>query len=216
MHLITRILWKIVGLLFVSLSLFIIVTNIWVVQVTKKKIVTDYNQLSDSSVVLVLGTSSKLSNGSPNPYFEERIKLAAALYAQKKAIHFLLSGDNRTRYYNEPEAMRRALLKSGVPNSAITLDYAGLRTLDSIIRCKEIFGQNKIIIVSQPFHCYRALFICEFYNVDAVAIWPTPFLPTTSLKVSTREWFARAKAVIDLYILKTAPHHLGEPEPLDI
>jgi SanA protein len=216
MQWISRIVWKIIGYSFIALSLFVIGTNIWVIQITKERIVTNYELLPDSSVVLVLGTSNKLSNGSPNPYFEERITLAAELYKRKKGIHFLLSGDNRTRYYNEPEAMRKALLKSGVPNTAITLDYAGLRTLDSIIRCKEIFGQNKIIIVSQPFHYYRALFISDFYKMDAMAIWPAPFLPASSLKVTVREWFARAKAVIDLYILKTAPRHLGEPEPLDI
>jgi SanA protein len=211
-----RIVWKIAGLAFITLLLFVIGTNIWVVQVTKARILTSYEQLPDTNVVLVLGTSNKLSNGSPNPYFEERMMLASELFKRNNAVHFLVSGDNRTRYYNEPEAMRKALIKKGVPKEAITLDYAGLRTLDSIIRCKEIFGQNKIIIVSQPFHYYRSLFICDYYNIDAVAIWPSPSLPASSLKVTIREWFARAKAVIDLYFLNTVPHHLGQPEPLAV
>ena len=97
--------------------------------------------------------------GSPNPFFEKRIETAAELYRIGKIDHFILSGDNRSMYYNEPMAMLKALLKKGVPASAITLDYAGLRTLDSIVRCKQIFGQNKIIIITQPFHSYRALFI---------------------------------------------------------
>lgn len=204
---------RVFGWMLLFASLFILASNIWVVASTQAKILSDFKNLPDSSIALVLGTSNKLTDGSPNPYFSERIKAAAKLYKEGKAIHFLLSGDNRTKYYNEPAEMRKAMLKAGVPETAITLDFAGLRTLDSIVRSKEIFGQNKIIIVTQPFHCYRALFISNFYKIDAVA-----FLDKTansSLKVSVREWFARAKAVLDLYVLKTVPQHLGNKQPLE-
>ncbi|MFM8914060.1 MAG: vancomycin high temperature exclusion protein, partial [Flammeovirgaceae bacterium] len=172
-------------------------------------------QLQDSSVVLVLGTSSKLLGGTPNPYFEDRIQAAAKLYRLGKAKAFLLSGDNRTKYYNEPVEMRKALIKAGVPAEMITLDFAGLRTLDSIVRCKEIFGQNKVVIVTQPFHCYRAIFIGEYYKMDVVA-WQTDAQIDGTLKVELREYLARAKAVLDLYVLKTAPKHLGAREGLTI
>ncbi len=201
---------------FIVVSLFILGSNVWVVYSTKDKILRDYKNLPDSSVVLVLGTSNKLSNGLPNPYFEERINAAATLYRQGKAIHFLLSGDNRSRYYNEPEEMRKALIKAGVPERVITLDYAGLRTLDSIVRSKEIFGQSRLIIVTQPFHCYRALFISRYYNIDAVALLFDGNSENAIVRVNIREWFARAKAVLDLYILKTVPHHLGDIEPLEL
>ncbi len=201
---------------FIIVFLFILGSNVWVVYSTEDKILTDYKNLPDSSVVLVLGTSNKLSNGLPNPYFEERIKAAATLYTQGKAIHFLLSGDNRSRYYNEPEEMRKSLIKAGVPERMITLDYAGLRTLDSIVRSKEIFGQNRLIIVTQPFHCYRALFISRYYNIDAVALLSDSDSENAIVRVNIREWLARSKAVLDLYILKTTPHHLGESEPLEL
>src|SRR6478736_4244224 len=149
--------------IFFLIAGFIVISNIWIIQSTESNIFTDVNQVPYNQVALVLGTSNKLTDGSPNPFFENRIRTAALLYRQKKVSHFILSGDNRTQYYNEPFAMKQALMKLGVPDSVITLDYAGLRTLDSVVRSKEIFGQDKILIITQSFHSYRALFISNFY-----------------------------------------------------
>ncbi len=200
------------GLLFSVL----LASNIWVVKSTEDDVFTDSNDVTGATVALVLGTSNKLTNGLPNPFFNNRIATAATLYKEGKVTHFILSGDNRTIYYNEPFEMRKALLKWGVPDSVITLDYAGLRTLDSIVRCKEIFGQDRIIIITQPFHCYRALFISRYYNMDAVAIIAQEPIEEAAVMVYIREYFARTKAILDLYILKTAPRHLGEKEHLQI
>lgn len=194
----------------------LLASNIWVVKSTEEAVFTNFNDVPGATVALVLGTSNKLTNGLPNPFFNSRIATAATLYKEGKVTHFILSGDNRTIYYNEPFEMRKALLKWGVPDSVITLDYAGLRTLDSIVRCKEIFGQDKIIIITQPFHSYRALFISHYYNMDAVAIIAQEPIEEAAFKVYFREYFARTKAILDLYILKTAPHHLGEKEHLQI
>lgn len=194
----------------------LLASNIWVVKSTEEDVFTNFNDVPGATVALVLGTSNKLTNGLPNPFFNNRIATAATLYKEGKVTHFILSGDNRTIYYNEPSEMRKALLKWGVPDSVITLDYAGLRTLDSIVRCKEIFGQDKIIIITQPFHSYRALFISHYYNMDAVAIIAQEPIEEAVFKVYFREYFARTKAILDLYILKTAPHHLGEKEHLQI
>ena len=101
--------------------------------------------------------------------------------------------------------MLKALLKLGVPASAITLDYAGLRTLDSVVRCKKIFGQNKFIIITQPFHSYRALFISRYHDIDAIAMVTEEPDFEYSVKVRLREYVARTKAVLDLYVLKTPP-----------
>jgi SanA protein len=112
--------------------------------------------------------------------------------------------------------MKKALIKKGVPASAITLDYAGLRTLDSIVRSKKIFGQHKITIITQPFHSYRALFISRYYEMDAVAmVAEEPELDRT-FKVRLREYLARTKAVLDLYIFKTDPRFLGEKQQINI
>lgn len=200
----------------IIISVFIFFCNLWVVQSTQSGVLNDESLLPDKSIGLVLGTSHKLLNGQPNPFFEDRISAAALLYQQGKVSHLILSGDNRTRYYNEPLEMKKALLKRGVPDSVITLDYAGLRTLDSIVRCKEIFGQSRVIIITQTFHGYRALFISKYYNMDAVAWVADETHYNNAAKVYFREYFARAKAVLDLYLLGTEPRHLGDKEPLNI
>jgi len=196
--------------------IFVIASNVWVILSTRSKVLEDQQQLQKGGVALVLGTSHRMVSGVPNPFFENRIATAAQLYKSGKVIHFILSGDNRTRYYNEPLEMKKALMKLGVPDSAITLDHAGLRTLDSIVRCKEIFGQSTIIIITQPFHSYRALFISNYYHMDAVALVAQEPTQEISVQVYFREYIARTKAILDLYILGTVPGHLGEKEPLSI
>jgi SanA protein len=210
--------WVKRGLIFSAtvVLLFMVFSNVWVVQSTAGKIFHDAELLPDHRVALVLGTSHKLVGGESNPFFTNRMDRASQLYTLNKIDHFILSGDNRTRYYNEPMEMRKALMARGVPQASITLDYAGFRTLDSVVRCKEIFGQDKIMIITQPFHSYRAIFISDYYGIDAVAmVAEEPELDST-LKVRFREYFARTKAVLDLYILKTSPHFLGNKEEIII
>lgn len=188
----------------------LVTCNIWVVQSTRNRVYSDLDHLPEHRVALVLGTSHKTVGGGSNLFFEKRMETAARLYHLGKIDHFILSGDNSTLYYNEPRAMQKALIARGVPASAITLDYAGLRTLDSVVRSKEIFGQQKITIITQPFHSYRAIFISNYYDIDAVAMVADEPDLAYSFKVLFREYFARAKAVLDLYVLKTDPRYLGE------
>jgi SanA protein len=192
--------------------LFFVLCNVWVVSTTSGKVYENQTQLPDHRMALVLGTSSKSVGGGPNPYFEKRMETAADLFRNGKIDHFILSGDNRSRYYNEPMQMRSALVEKGVPATSITLDYAGLRTLDSIIRCKQIFGQDKITIITQPFHSYRALFISDYYDIDAVAMVAAEPNFENSVKVRLREYLARTKAVLDLYLLNSAPKNLNQKE----
>lgn len=199
----------------ITLLLLLISANIWIVKSTEERVFSDVLKVPANQVALVLGTSHKTSRGEPNPFFEKRIETAYFLYLEGKVKHFIVSGDNRSKFYNEPLAMQKALIKKGVPSSAITLDYAGFRTLDSIVRCKQIFGQKKITIITQPFHCHRALFISNFYDMDAIAMvaGEPDFEETPTVRV--REYFARFKAILDLYILNTSPHFLGEKEQLN-
>lgn len=190
--------------------------NVWVVKSTEREVYFNISKLPNHRIALVLGTSHRTMSGTANPFFEKRIEMAAKLYKLGKIDHFILSGDNSTRYYNEPIKMRKALIKKGVPATAITLDYAGLRTLDSVVRSKEIFGQDKITIITQPFHSYRALFISHYYNIDAIAMVAGEPDYDYSVKVRIREYFARTKAVLDLYIFKTAPKFLGQREGLNV
>lgn len=208
--------WRVLIFLGLFFFLFLIAVNVWIVKSTEHNVYSDSKLLPDRRVALVLGTSHKTVKGQPNPFFEKRMDTAAKLFREGKVKHFILSGDNRTQYYNEPKAMKKALMKRGVPEYAITLDYAGLRTLDSIVRSKAVFGQEKIVVITQPFHCYRALFISNFYNIDAVAMEAAEpdFEETPSVRI--REYFARAKAVLDLYVLRTSPRFLGQKEELSV
>jgi len=199
-----------------SFFLAILLCNVWVVWSTQARVFSDTSEIPHNKVALVLGTSSRLMNGDPNPFFVNRMARAAELYKLKKVEHFIVSGDNRTKFYNEPETMRGALIALGVPDSVITLDYAGLRTFDSIVRSRKIFGQDSLTIITQPFHSYRALFISDRMNINAVAVVANEPSSEYAFPVYFREYFARTKAVMDLYLLNTVPKHLGEEEPLDI
>lgn len=190
--------------------------NWWVVGSSTSAVYSDYQAIPSNPVGLVLGTSSRRTDGSPNPFFHNRMDAAARLYHLGKVGHIIVSGDNRSRFYNEPLEMKRALVKLGVPEAAITLDYAGLRTLDSVVRSKEIFGQDHITIITQPFHSYRAIFISRYYDIEAVALVAGEPSDEPAVSVYVREYFARAKAILDLYVLKKGPRHLGEKESIVI
>lgn len=210
MSMVMRRLKRFVLITSVVFLVLLVTCNIWVVQSTRSRVYSDLAHLPEHRVALVLGTSHKTVGGGSNLFFEKRMETAAELYHLGKIDHFILSGDNSSLYYNEPRAMQKALIGRGVPASAITLDYAGLRTLDSVVRSKEIFGQQKITIITQSFHSYRAIFISNYYNIDAVAMVADEPGLAYSFKVLFREYFARAKAVLDLYVLKTDPRYLGE------
>ena len=209
-----KIILKAIGYTVLVALAIILIINLWVYLSTVSDIYNDIEEVEPAQVALVLGTSHRLINGNPNPYFHERMQTAAELYHTGKVKHILVSGDNATRYYNEPEKMRRALVKLGVPSDDITLDYAGFRTLDSIVRCKKIFGQDHVIIITQPFHSYRALFISNYYEMNSVVM--TTNEVEKSLRVQFREYLARMLAVWDLYIINREPKFLGKKETLDI
>jgi SanA protein len=196
-------------------SLFIVGSNLWVITSTQDQVYDSPTTAPHRSVALVLGTSRKLSDGRSNPFFDNRITTAYNLYKDGKADYIIVSGDNRSKYYNEPAEMRKALIAKGVPSGIITLDFAGLRTFDSIVRCKEIFGQESITIITQPFHSYRSLFISNYFNMDAIVVVAEEPEAMQSLKVLTRELLARPLAILDLYVFNTTPRFLGEKEELN-
>jgi SanA protein len=178
----------------------------------KPYIYTDPHELPETKTALVLGTAKYISGGYRNAYFLHRIQAAYAVYSLGKSSKFILSGDNSNSYYNEPEDMKQSLMAEGVPEDAIVLDYAGLRTLDSVLRAKIVFGQEEFIIVSQAFHLARALYICRQHGIKAYG-----FVAKESpdqawkLRQRAREVLARVLTIIDIHILQTQPKHLGKP-----
>ncbi|MEQ8714844.1 MAG: ElyC/SanA/YdcF family protein, partial [Cyclobacteriaceae bacterium] len=106
--------------------------------------------------------------------------------------------------------MREALLELKVDNDDITLDYAGFRTLDSVVRCKEVFDQQDFIIVTQQFHGYRAQYISEYYGLNTEVFAANDKVYESTVRIQLREMLARSIAVLDLYVLGTEPRFLGE------
>lgn len=197
-------------------SIMIIACNLWINIQTRDRLYSNVSEIPAKKVALLLGTVKWLRKGQVNRYFKYRIEAAVALYQAGKIQHIIASGDNRTRFYNEPREMRKSLIEQGIPPQAITLDYAGFRTLDSVVRCKEIFSQDDIIIISQPFHNKRALFISDFYGIKAIGFNAQSVPFRIDIKTRVREYFARLKAVLDLYILRTQPKFLGEKVHLPV
>ncbi|MGY8690024.1 MAG: SanA/YdcF family protein [Verrucomicrobiales bacterium] len=181
---------------------------------THRFIAKDADSARMNEVALVLGTSKKVAPKRKNQHFENRLRMAAELYRKDKAQYLLVSGDNRSKYYNEPQDMRDALVDMGIPGNDIRRDFAGLRTLDSMVRAHEIFQLDTFTVVTDGFHLPRAIFIGRHYGMDVtgVASKRVPF--RTSFKTEFRECFARVKAVLDVHLLGTRPHHGGDPEPI--
>lgn len=203
----------VIVLLFLT-TLFL--SNTLVIMSTENQVYDDIEKVPFHEVGLVLGTSSRTMSGIDNPYFTTRIDRAVDLYKSKKVTHLIVSGDNETVYYNEPVKMQEALMARGVAEEDITLDYAGLRTLDSIVRCKEVFGVSSVTIITQKFHSYRALYISNYNNLDAVVMTTEPVTEHGSVNVHIREYLARFKALLDLHVLHTAPKFLGAKEKLSL
>ncbi|RYU66999.1 SanA protein [Aliivibrio finisterrensis] len=180
---------------------------------TSSQLYKNIETLPSQETALVLGTS-KYIRRTLNPYYQYRIDAAIELYKQNKVTHFLLSGDNAHRSYNEPWTMKRDLLKAGIPEENITLDYAGFRTLDSVQRATQIFDANSLTIVTQKFHCQRAVFIANHFSMDTVClVVPSP-TGWANTKIRIREILARTKALLDLYIFNVQPKFLGPKEPI--
>lgn len=179
------------------------------------RIFQNIDNLPKRDVALVLGTSKYIGR-QLNPFYQYRIDAAIKLHQLKKVNNFLLSGDNAHRSYNEPWTMKRDLLKAGIEDKNITLDYAGFRTLDSIVRAKEVFEANHFVIISQKFHCERALFIANHYDIDSVCLAVPSPEGLANLRIRLREILARTKAVLDLYVLDMQPKFLGPKEPISI
>lgn len=192
----------------------IIGLNFWVIVSTEDQVYYDRQFTPANKVGVILGTSKWTKTGV-NRFFSQRIDAAADLYHAQKIEHIIVSGDNRTIYYNEPRDMYQSLVEKGIPKGVITLDFAGLRTLDSVVRADSIFGQKKFTIITQDFHCYRSLFIANYYGLDVVAFSADnkEELPTS---LAIREVLARFGAVLDLYVFNQTPSILGEEEKIDL
>ena len=194
------------------LLIFVILTiwaNLTIVKRSKDFVFENINNLKPVKVGLLLGTSKYLGNGSPNDFFFNRIDATVDLYKSNKIKFIIISGDNSKKDYNEPLDMKNELVKRGIPEDKIFLDYAGFRTLDSVIRAKEIFGQNSFIVISQKFHNERAVYLARRNGIEAYGYNAKEVVAYKGFKTKLREYFARDKVFIDL-LFGTEPKFLGE------
>lgn len=198
----------------IGLVVLIVLSNYHIISSTTDYIYQSIDSVPRNRVGLVLGTSRYLRSGGSNPYFHYRIDAAAQLYHADKIEYILVSGDNSLDSYNEPKLMKESLVEQGVPANRIFADYAGFRTLDSVVRSKAVFGQAKLTIITQEFHGRRAVFIARHKGIDAAVFTAGSVSAKSGVNVLVREVFARVKAVLDIYVFRTQPRFLGEAETI--
>ena len=197
-------------ILLLSLTISLIVfSNYSIEKNSKNKTYSDSSQIEKNKVGLVLGTSRTLKNGTINLYFKYRINATVELFNKGKIDFILISGDNGNENYDEPSDFKNELIKLGIPENKIFLDYAGFRTLDSVIRAKEIFGQQSITIISQQFHNERAIYLAEKNGIKAIGFNAQDVSGRYGIKVKIREYLARTKVFIDI-LFGVNPKFLGE------
>jgi len=197
-----------------GIVLFLVVITLfvssWIINSRTRTFLFDQmDRLKPAKVGLVLGTSKYLADGRLNQFFFNRIQATIDLFNAGKIEYILVSGDNHLIAYNEPEMMRKELIKRGIPANKIFMDFAGFRTFDSIVRCHNVFGQQTFIVISQKFHNQRAVFIGRHLGLNVVGFDAKDVEFSDSFKTLVRECFARVKVFIDIYT-DTQPKFLGE------
>ncbi len=205
-------LWMVLGLIVAGCGL-IAAAYFSANWVARDRLFSDLKEMPAMQVALVFGTSDRFQ-GRENLYYRYRIDAAVALWESRKVQTIIVSGDNRSRYYNEPEKMKASLIERGVPSERIVCDYAGLRTLDSVVRAQKIFGAERLVFVSQKFQNERAIFIARAHGIDAYGFNAQDVDRSAGMKTRIREVGARVKMWLDLYWLETEPRHLGDQVPL--
>ncbi|GHC51297.1 SanA/YdcF family protein [Roseibacillus persicicus] len=194
---------------------FVIYANLAAKRAGEGRLFDDVEKVPEQPVGLLFGTTDKIGERD-NLYFVHRIDAAVELWEAGKVQCLLVSGDNRERYYNEPNKMRDALIERGVPKEVIVRDFAGLRTLDTVVRAKEIFRAPSVILISQQFHNERAAYIAKNEGLEFVGYNARDLEGGAGLKTRLREVGARVKMWLDVRILGTGPKHLGKWEYLPI
>lgn len=208
-------LMRVAGLLALGGAAFLLVAEYWVQRSAAGAIFETGDGLPPAGAALVLGTARNLADGRANAFYGPRLDTAAALFHAGKVRGVLVSGDNSRADYSEPEDMKADLVARGVPARFITCDYAGFSTLDSIQRASRVFGQRRVVVVSQRFHLERALFLARADGLAAAGCVAAQAPLGWRVRVRLREVLARGKAVIDVGCGRGA-RFLGPREPVQL
>ena len=169
-------------------------------------------ELNDVDCIVVLGCQVK-DNGKPSDMLADRLKRGIELYEQGSAPKIIMSGDHGRTEYDEVNTMKQVAIDSGVPSSDIFMDHAGFSTYESLYRAKEIFEADKLIIVTQEYHLYRALYIAEQLGIEAYGVNSDYHTYWGQSNREVREILARCKDFVNT-IFKPEPTYLGETIPV--
>jgi SanA protein len=192
--------------LFIGVVAYANFTAIWA---SRGRLFTEVSKLPETKVGLVFGTTDRVK-GRENLYFRYRIDAAVRVWKSGKVETLIVSGDNLSPYYNEPEKMKQALMERGIPADRIVCDPRGLRTLDSVVRAKEVFGTNSVLLISQRFQNERAIYLAKANGIEAYGFNARDVETQAGLKTKIREVGARVLMWLDVNFLNTRPSHLGK------
>ena len=189
-------------IIIVLVIITLLTTNLIVINSSKNKTYNTVKSIPKNNVGLILGANKYVRNGYINLNYKYRLESAIKLYKANKINYIIISGDNSTKDYDEPNMFKTDLIKNGIPEQHIFLDFAGFRTLDSVVRAKAIFGQENITIISQEFHNQRAIYLAQKHGLHAIGFNAKNVSKRAGLKTNLREYLAKTKAVIDVLIHK--------------
>jgi vancomycin permeability regulator SanA len=203
---------KRIVILVIGLGITAILLNIGVVLSQSPKITTiDTARTFDADCILVLGAGVR--GTSPSPMLLDRLNQGIALYEAGASDRLLMSGDHGQVDYDEVNVMKRVAIDAGIPSSQIFMDHAGFSTYESLIRARDVFDVQRVIIVSQKEHLYRALMIADMLGLEAIGVAAEDISYGGQWARDLRESIARIKDLV-LTPFEPQPTYLGPIIPI--
>lgn len=196
-------------IILIIILLIVLAINLYVKQSTKKQIIenNDYSGLKDIDCIIILGAG--IWGDKPSPMLEDRLLEGISLYENNVSSKIIMSGDHGKEDYDEVNIMKNFAIEKGIPSENIFMDHAGFSSYESIYRAKEIFKAKKVVIVTQKYHLYRALYIANKLGLDAYGVGADPRQYVGAMYRELREILARNKDFVKC-IFKPEPTYLGD------
>ena len=200
-------------IIIIIIVLIILLINFYVKNSTKNQIIEkdDYSTLKNIDCIIILGAG--IWGDKPSPMLEDRLKEGILLYNNEVSDKIIMSGDHGREEYDEVNTMKKYAIENGIPSENIFMDHAGFSSYESIYRAKEIFNAKKVVIVTQKYHLYRALYIANQLGLEAYGVGADPRQYVGAIYREARELLARNKDFIKC-IFKPEPTYLGDTIPV--